>query len=96
MNDLGQRAAHRGPRGRAGGDGRTGGGARAALQEALVTGEAVSLANVGRFSVRERAAGQGVDPRNPTLCVPARTVPRLSPAPALRRAVSEASAPRRP
>jgi len=61
---------------------------------ALERGEPVSLAGFGKFSVAERAARQARDPRTgAAIDVPARLVPRFSPAAALKETVARAGAP---
>jgi DNA-binding protein HU-beta len=60
---------------------------------ALERGEAVSIAGFGKFSVAQRAARQARDPRTgATIDVPARVVPRFSPASALKESVARAGA----
>src|SRR5436305_645779 len=67
-----------------------------AIAGALESGEPVSLTGFGKFSVAERAARQARDPRSgTTIEVPARVVPRFSPASALKESVSRAGAAQR-
>ena len=64
-----------------------------AIAAALERGEDVSLAGFGKFSVAQRAARQARDPRTgAAIDVPARLVPRFSPASALKEAVARAGA----
>jgi DNA-binding protein HU-beta len=64
-----------------------------AIAAALQRGEPVSIAGFGKFSVADRAARQARDPRTgATIDVPARVVPRFSPASALKESVATAGA----
>jgi DNA-binding protein HU-beta len=64
-----------------------------AITAALEAGEPVSLAGFGKFSVADRAARQARDPRTgAAIDVPARVVPRFSPAVALKESVARAGA----
>ena len=62
------------------------------IQEALKSGEDVSFAGFGKFSVSERAARTGVNPQDPSkkVNIPARSVPRFTPGAVLKEAVSGA------
>ena len=63
------------------------------IAAALERGEDVSLAGFGKFSVAQRAARQARDPRTgAAIDVPARLVPRFSPASALKETVARAGA----
>jgi DNA-binding protein HU-beta len=63
------------------------------ITDALGRGEDVSLAGFGKFSVAQRAARQGRDPRTGApIDVPARAVARFSPASALKETVGSAGA----
>jgi DNA-binding protein HU-beta len=63
------------------------------IAAALERGEAVSLAGFGKFSVAQRAARQARDPRTgASIDVPARLVPRFSPAAALKETVARSGA----
>jgi DNA-binding protein HU-beta len=67
-----------------------------AIASALERGEPVRLAGFGKFSVAERAARQARDPRSgEPIEVPARVVPRFSPAAALKESVARAGAAQR-
>ncbi|MCU0308513.1 MAG: HU family DNA-binding protein [Thermoleophilia bacterium] len=59
------------------------------IEDALRAGEEVALPGFGRFSVAERAARTGADPRDPgrRIEIPARRVPRFTPGSILKRAV---------
>ena len=59
------------------------------IQEALRSGEDVSFTGFGKFSVQNRAARQGVNPRNPgeRVQIPASKVPKFSAGSALKQAV---------
>jgi DNA-binding protein HU-beta len=59
------------------------------IQEALRSGEDVSFTGFGKFSVQNRAARQGVNPRNPgeRVEIPASKVPKFSAGSALKQAV---------
>ncbi|HMO01059.1 MAG TPA: HU family DNA-binding protein [Miltoncostaeaceae bacterium] len=62
------------------------------IQDALKSGEDVSFAGFGKFSVSERAARTGVNPQDPSkkVNIPARTVPRFTPGAVLKEAVAGA------
>ena len=59
------------------------------ITDALKKGEQVQFTGFGRFSTQQRAARQGVNPRNPSekVTIPAATVPRFSPGSSLKQAV---------
>ena len=59
------------------------------VQEALVSGEEINFTGFGKFSTQQRAARQGVNPRNPTekVTIPAARVPKFSAGSALKSAV---------
>jgi DNA-binding protein HU-beta len=59
------------------------------IQDALRSGEDVSFTGFGKFSVQNRAARQGVNPRNPTerVHIPASRVPKFSAGSQLKQAV---------
>lgn len=60
------------------------------IQDALKSGEEVSFAGFGKFSVSERAARTGVNPQDPSkkVQIPARFVPRFTPGAVLKEAVA--------
>ncbi len=59
------------------------------ITDALRSGEDVSFTGFGKFSVQDRAARQGVNPRNPTerVQIPASRVPKFSAGSQLKQAV---------
>ena len=59
------------------------------ISDALKQGEDVSFTGFGKFSVQNRAARQGVNPRNPgeRVQIPASKVPKFSAGSALKQAV---------
>ena len=59
------------------------------ITETLKSGQDVSFTGFGKFSTQQRAARQGVNPRNPgqKVDIPAATVPRFSPGSSLKQAV---------
>jgi DNA-binding protein HU-beta len=59
------------------------------ITEALRSGEEVAFTGFGKFSVQNRAARQGVNPRNPTerVQIPASKVPKFSAGSQLKTAV---------
>ena len=59
------------------------------ITEALKNGESVSFTGFGKFSTAQRAAREGVNPRNPgqKVQIAASTVPRFSAGSALKSAV---------
>ena len=59
------------------------------ISEALRSGEEISFTGFGKFSVQNRAARQGVNPRNPTerVQIPASRVPKFSAGSQLKQAV---------
>lgn len=59
------------------------------VRESLKNGEDVQFAGFGKFSVSDRAARQGVNPRNPgtRIEIPARRVPKFTPGADLKKAV---------
>jgi DNA-binding protein HU-beta len=59
------------------------------VRESLKNGEDVQFAGFGKFSVVERGARQGVNPRSPgtRIEIPARKVPKFTPGAVLRQAV---------
>jgi DNA-binding protein HU-beta len=59
------------------------------VTDALKDGEAVSFTGFGKFSIQQRAARQGVNPRRPgeKVTIPAATVPKFSAGSALKQAV---------
>ena len=59
------------------------------ITESLRGGQEVSFTGFGKFSTQQRAARQGVNPRNPgqKVDIPAATVPRFSPGSSLKQAV---------
>jgi DNA-binding protein HU-beta len=60
------------------------------IEETLKKGGDVQLTGFGKFSVSQRAAREGVNPRDPggaKIKIPARTVPRFTPGAALKSAV---------
>jgi nucleoid DNA-binding protein len=59
------------------------------VRESLKNGEDVQFAGFGKFSVVERGARQGVNPREPgtRIEIPARKVPKFTPGAVLRQAV---------
>ncbi len=60
-----------------------------AVSEALAKGEAVSLVGFGTFSVQQRAARKGRNPRTGArITIPARKVPKFTPGKTLRDLVA--------
>jgi DNA-binding protein HU-beta len=59
------------------------------VTEALKRGDSVAFTGFGKFSTAQRAARQGVNPRNPTekVQIPAATVPRFSAGSGLKQAL---------
>jgi len=59
------------------------------VERSLKNGEDVQFAGFGKFSVVERGARQGVNPREPgtRIEIPARKVPKFTPGAVLRQAV---------
>ncbi len=59
------------------------------ITDALKRGEAVSFTGFGKFSTAQRAAREGVNPRNPgqKVQIPAATVPKFSAGSALKQAL---------
>jgi DNA-binding protein HU-beta len=59
------------------------------VTETLKSGQDVAFTGFGKFSTQQRAARQGVNPRNPgqKVDIPAATVPRFSPGSSLKQAV---------
>jgi DNA-binding protein HU-beta len=59
------------------------------ISDALRNGEEVAFTGFGKFSVQDRAARQGVNPRNPTerVHIPASKVPKFSAGSQLKSAV---------
>jgi DNA-binding protein HU-beta len=59
------------------------------ITDALRSGEDVAFTGFGKFSVQNRAARQGVNPRNPTerVHIPASKVPKFSAGSQLKQAV---------
>jgi DNA-binding protein HU-beta len=59
------------------------------VTETLKSGQDVSFTGFGKFSTQQRAARQGVNPRNPSekVNIPAATVPRFSAGSSLKQAV---------
>jgi DNA-binding protein HU-beta len=59
------------------------------ITDALRSGEDVAFTGFGKFSVQNRAARQGVNPRNPTerVQIPASRVPKFSAGSQLKQAV---------
>lgn len=59
------------------------------ISDALRGGEEVAFTGFGKFSVQDRAARQGVNPRNPTerVHIPATKVPKFSAGSQLKAAV---------
>lgn len=59
------------------------------ITEALKSGESVSFTGFGKFSTSQRAAREGVNPRNPgqKVQIPAATVPKFSAGSSLKTAV---------
>jgi DNA-binding protein HU-beta len=59
------------------------------VTEALKRGDSVAFTGFGKFSTAQRAARQGVNPRNPTqkVHIPAATVPRFSAGSGLKQAL---------
>jgi DNA-binding protein HU-beta len=61
------------------------------VTEALKRGDSVAFTGFGKFSTAQRAARQGVNPRNPTekVHIPAATVPRFSAGSGLKQALKD-------
>jgi DNA-binding protein HU-beta len=61
------------------------------VTEALKRGDSVAFTGFGKFSVAQRAARQGVNPRNPSekVQIPAATVPRFSAGSGLKQALKD-------
>jgi DNA-binding protein HU-beta len=61
------------------------------VTEALKRGDSVAFTGFGKFSTAQRAARQGVNPRNPTqkVQIPAATVPRFSAGSGLKQALKD-------
>ncbi len=61
----------------------------ACITDALRSGEEVAFTGFGKFTVQNRAARQGVNPRNPTerVHIPASKVPKFSAGSQLKAAV---------
>jgi DNA-binding protein HU-beta len=59
------------------------------VTEALTRGDSVAFTGFGKFSTAQRAARQGVNPRNPSqkVHIPAATVPRFSAGSGLKQAL---------
>ena len=59
------------------------------ITDALTKGEEVAFTGFGKFSTQQRAARQGVNPRNPSqkVTIPAATVPKFSAGSSLKQAV---------
>jgi DNA-binding protein HU-beta len=62
------------------------------ITDALKSGEDVAFTGFGKFSVQNRAARQGVNPRNPSerVHIPASRVPKFSAGSQLKQAVKGA------
>jgi DNA-binding protein HU-beta len=60
-----------------------------AITDALKAGEEVAFTGFGKFTTQNRAARQGVNPRNPTqkVTIPAARVPKFSAGSSLKQAV---------
>jgi DNA-binding protein HU-beta len=61
------------------------------VTETLEGGDSVTFTGFGKFSTSQRAAREGVNPRNPSekVHIPARRVPKFSPGSALKSAVKQ-------
>ena len=61
------------------------------VTESLRRGDEVSFTGFGKFSTQQRAARQGVNPRNPSqkVTIPAARVPKFSAGSALKTAVRQ-------
>ena len=61
------------------------------ITESLRRGDEVSFTGFGKFSTQQRAARQGVNPRNPSqkVTIPAARVPKFSAGSALKTAVRQ-------
>ena len=59
------------------------------ITDALKSGDSVSFTGFGKFSTSQRAAREGVNPRNPgqKVHIPAATVPKFSAGSSLKQAV---------
>ena len=59
------------------------------ITDALKSGDSVSFTGFGKFSTSQRAAREGVNPRNPSqkVHIPAATVPKFSAGSSLKTAV---------
>jgi DNA-binding protein HU-beta len=62
-----------------------------AITDSLRSGEEVSFTGFGKFSTQQRAARQGVNPRNPSerVNIPASRVPKFSAGSQLKQAVKQ-------
>jgi DNA-binding protein HU-beta len=62
-----------------------------AITESLRSGEEVAFTGFGKFSTQNRAARQGVNPRNPSerVFIPAARVPKFSAGSQLKQAVKQ-------
>lgn len=62
----------------------------AGITESLARGEEVAIAGFGKFTVSERAAREGVNPRDPSqrVQIPARRVPAFRAGASLKEAVA--------
>jgi DNA-binding protein HU-beta len=60
------------------------------IQSALARGDDVAFAGFGKFSVSQRAARTGVNPKDPSkkVQIPARRVPRFTPGAVLKQTVA--------
>lgn len=61
------------------------------IEDTLASGDDVSFAGFGKFSVSHRAERVGVNPRDPSqkVTIPARVVPRFTPGAVLKSKVAE-------
>ena len=59
------------------------------ISDALTRGDSVSFTGFGKFSTQDRAAREGVNPRNPgqKVTIPAAKVPKFTAGSALKQAV---------
>jgi DNA-binding protein HU-beta len=59
------------------------------ITESLKRGQEITFTGFGKFSTQQRAARQGVNPRNPTqkVTIPAARVPKFSAGSSLKQAV---------
>ena len=62
-----------------------------AVTETLKSGDSINFTGFGKFSAAQRAARQGVNPRNPgeKVTIPEATVPKFSAGSALKQAVRQ-------